>query len=96
MPSRHRSHFVVVAGAQVYHDVLRGHSLGSEGVLRAAPEPCLRPSHRKEHTLFLKKNIIVQGSYSSYMVLKSGTWQPALLGYGTAEDCLQRSASARL
>ena len=26
-----------------------------------------------KHTLFLKKNIVVQGSYSSYMVLKSGT-----------------------
>jgi hypothetical protein len=54
------------------------------------------PQPPQEHTLFLKKNIIVQGSYSSYMVLKSGTWQPALLGYGAAEDSLQHSTSAGL
>ena len=65
------AHLVIVSRAQVYHYVLRKHtSLSALSVVALG-----KHVSKNVHTLFLKKNIMVQGSYSSYMVLKSGTWR---------------------
>ena len=69
--TQHRPHLVVVACAQVYHYVLQGVQDTSQCQVLVTVQ--LRHTQHGR-TLFLKKNIIVQGSYNSYMVLKSGTW----------------------
>ena len=66
-----RANLVIVSRAQVYHYVLRM----NKSLLALSMVAHGKHVLKIVHTLFLKKNIMVQGSYSSYMVLKSGTWR---------------------